>query len=123
VFDPPGDGTGDAVQILDGIGGRQGAFQRAVQPQEDSMKRRYAMLIERNDGMLWGYFPDLPGCTTGGATRAELLQNAKEALHLYLEDYMERGRPLPDAGEPEDMELIEFEVATELPAAGKAQAR
>jgi predicted RNase H-like HicB family nuclease len=52
-----------------------------------------------------------------------LLQNAKEALNLYLEDYMERGRPLPDAGEPEDMELIEFEVATELPAAGKAQAR
>jgi predicted RNase H-like HicB family nuclease len=86
------------------------------------MKHKYALLIERNDGMLWGYFPDLPGCTTGGRTRSELLKNAKEALQLYLEDFVERGQPFPEAGAPEDMALVEIDDAEVVPQAPKAKA-
>ncbi|MDD5083105.1 MAG: type II toxin-antitoxin system HicB family antitoxin [Dehalococcoidales bacterium] len=31
------------------------------------------------------YFPELPGCCTAGDTEAEALENAKEAITLYLE--------------------------------------
>ncbi len=34
--------------------------------------------------------PELPGCHTHGATRAEALANLKDAVQLYLEDVMER---------------------------------
>ena len=39
------------------------------------------------------WFPDLPGCTSGG----EALRNAPEALELYAESLEADGRPLPRA--------------------------
>jgi predicted RNase H-like HicB family nuclease len=33
--------------------------------------------------------PELPGCHTYGATRADALVNLKDAVRLYLEDVME----------------------------------
>jgi predicted RNase H-like HicB family nuclease len=38
------------------------------------------------------WFPDLPGCTSGGDDIDEALRNAPEALELYAES---RGQPLP----------------------------
>ncbi len=73
------------------------------------MKHRYVLLIERGQGLLQGFFPELPGCTTAGATKAELLENAREALQLYLEDYALRGEPWPEGSEAEEMALVEID--------------
>ena len=39
--------------------------------------------------------PALPGCATLGATRAEALANAREAIELYLEELRDRGERAP----------------------------
>ncbi|WP_291848875.1 type II toxin-antitoxin system HicB family antitoxin [Bradyrhizobium sp.] len=41
------------------------------------------------------WFPDLPGCTSGGDDMDEALRNAPEALELYAAGYEEDGKPLP----------------------------
>ncbi|WP_028138036.1 type II toxin-antitoxin system HicB family antitoxin [Bradyrhizobium japonicum] len=42
---------------------------------------------------LW--FPDLPGCFSGGDDIDEALENAPEALALYAQDLAADGRALP----------------------------
>lgn len=46
----------------------------------------YLFVIERAEGNLSGFFPDVPGCVTTGETVEEILQMAAEALTLHLED-------------------------------------
>jgi predicted RNase H-like HicB family nuclease len=41
------------------------------------------------------WFPDLPGCTSGGDDIDEALRNAPEALELYAETLETDGKPLP----------------------------
>ncbi|MEZ2146070.1 type II toxin-antitoxin system HicB family antitoxin [Bradyrhizobium sp. DN5] len=41
------------------------------------------------------WFPDLPGCISGGDDVDEALENAPEALALYAQDLIEGGRQLP----------------------------
>ena len=56
----------------------------------------YVYLIERaDDGTLWAYFPDAPGCATCGDTLEELRANAKEVIDLHLSYYRDRGEPPP----------------------------
>ena len=45
--------------------------------------------IEKDEGGFHAWSPELPGCHTHGATRAEALANLKDAVQLYLEDVME----------------------------------
>lgn len=80
------------------------------------MKRRSPLIIERGKEIYAGYFPDLPGCTTSGETPEEVSRNAKEALSLYLEDFIERGQPWPDATQAVRMELVEIEESEVLTA-------
>lgn len=42
---------------------------------------------------LW--YPDLPGCISGGDDVDEALENAPEALAFYAQELLEGGRPLP----------------------------
>ena len=56
----------------------------------------YVAIIEENgpeDVSLW--FPDLPGCMSGGDDVDEALENAPEALAFYAEELTEDGRQLP----------------------------
>ncbi|OPY94845.1 hypothetical protein A5906_11405 [Bradyrhizobium sacchari] len=47
-----------------------------------------------DDGVsLW--FPDLPGCRSGGDDADEAVENASEALALYAQDLIEDGGQLP----------------------------
>jgi predicted RNase H-like HicB family nuclease len=39
--------------------------------------------------------PALPGCITEGPTREEAVENAKEAILLYLESLLADGTPVP----------------------------
>jgi predicted RNase H-like HicB family nuclease len=41
------------------------------------------------------WFPDLPGCFSGGDNVDEALRNAAEAVTLYAEALAKDGRPLP----------------------------
>jgi len=41
------------------------------------------------------WFPDLPGCFSGGDDIDEALRNAQEALALYAESQAREGRALP----------------------------
>ncbi|TWA98440.1 type II toxin-antitoxin system HicB family antitoxin [Bradyrhizobium stylosanthis] len=57
----------------------------------------YVAIIDEadpDDGVsLW--FPDLPGCMSGGDDADEALENASEALALYAQDLIADGRQLP----------------------------
>lgn len=56
----------------------------------------YVAIIEDagpDDVSLW--FPDLPGCISGGDDVDEALENAPEALAFYAQELTEDGRELP----------------------------
>ena len=57
---------------------------------------RYVAIIEdagHDDVSLW--FPDLPGCISGGDDVEEALENASEAIAFYAKELTEDGRELP----------------------------
>jgi predicted RNase H-like HicB family nuclease len=47
------------------------------------------------------WFPDLPGCTSGGDDIDEALRNAPEALELYAESLEADGRPATACTNPD----------------------
>jgi predicted RNase H-like HicB family nuclease len=56
---------------------------------------KYRVLIEPDeDGVFVAQVPSLPGCVTQGSTRAEALENAKEAVARYLESLKAHGDPV-----------------------------
>ena len=56
----------------------------------------YCVIIEQDEGgILVARVPDLPGCTTEGKTREELMANVKEAIEAYLEALKKDGTPVP----------------------------
>lgn len=62
------------------------------------MERRevtYSLVIEEQSGGYLAYFPALPGCNTLGVTYEEAVNNAHEALTVYLESLNELGKPFP----------------------------
>lgn len=58
---------------------------------------RYVAIIEDAgpDHAVGVWFPDLPGCISGGDDIDEALENAPEALALYAQDLIADGRQLP----------------------------
>ena len=59
---------------------------------------RYPIAIEPGDDThAWGVVvPDLPGCFSAGDTLDEALDNAPEAIALWLETVVEDGGPIPE---------------------------
>ena len=48
--------------------------------------RSYIAIVCKEPGSAWGvHFPDLPGCTSAGATMGEAVENAGKALRLWAE--------------------------------------
>ena len=60
-------------------------------------QRHYAAVFEDAgpDKAIGVWFPDLPGCFSGGDTLDEALANAPQAVALYAESLEEQGKPLP----------------------------
>ncbi|MDF0521739.1 type II toxin-antitoxin system HicB family antitoxin [Bradyrhizobium yuanmingense] len=58
---------------------------------------QYVAIIENTDPdeAVGVWFPDLPGCISGGDDVDEALENAPEALALYAQELIEDGRQLP----------------------------
>lgn len=49
----------------------------------------YPAIFTQEDGSYWVKFIDLEGCFSDGETLAEAMENAKEAMGLFLEDLSE----------------------------------
>ena len=57
---------------------------------------RYRVLIEQDeDGVFVAEVPALPGCISEGQTRAEAVENVKEAMAAYLESLEAHNEPIP----------------------------
>ena len=56
----------------------------------------YTVIYERGETNWGAYVPDLPGCVSIGDTLAEVQENIKEAIALYLEVLKEDGQPIPE---------------------------
>jgi len=56
---------------------------------------KYTVIIEKAPNNYAAYVPDLPGCVTTGKTVAEVEDNIREAIELYLEVTVEQGEPIP----------------------------
>jgi len=56
---------------------------------------RFSVVTERDEDGMWVVeCPSIPGCVSQGKTKAEALENIKEAIALCLEVRAERGLPL-----------------------------
>ena len=56
---------------------------------------RYPLILERDGDGLTASFPDIPEALTGGATEAEALEMATDALVTAMEFYFEDRRQVP----------------------------
>ena len=67
--------------------------------EEYAAARPYALVIEWSDEdqVYIATAPDLVGCRTHGATRAEAAEMGEEAIALVLASRAGRGQPLPPA--------------------------
>jgi predicted RNase H-like HicB family nuclease len=65
------------------------------------MARYYPAIVEADSDGYSVFFPDVPGCASGGATLQEAAQNAEEALQAHLDLSEHHGDPLP---EPSDLD-------------------
>lgn len=70
---------------------------------------KYPGIIYKEDNCYWIDFPDLKGCHTQGSTVEELIEYAKEAVVLYLEDAVVL--PEPSKLEGDNIIYIDFEEA------------
>ncbi|MBI2863798.1 MAG: type II toxin-antitoxin system HicB family antitoxin [Chloroflexi bacterium] len=54
---------------------------------------------EVEKGGYWVEIPALPACISYGETLAQAIDNAKDAIKLYVESLMEDGEPVPEETE------------------------
>jgi predicted RNase H-like HicB family nuclease len=56
---------------------------------------RFLIVIEKANGNLSAYSPDLPGCVATGRTRDQVTRNMYEAIELHVQGLMEDKLPIP----------------------------
>ena len=67
---------------------------------------KYRVVIETDeDGNFVAEVPALPGCLSQGSTRAEAIDNVKEAIATYLESSKIHGEPIPPSISEEIVEV------------------
>ena len=69
-----------------------------------SLMKFVTSITRDEDGMWIVECPAIPGCVSQGKTRAEALQNARDAIAACLEVRAERGMPL--TVETEELEVV-----------------
>ncbi len=71
----------------------------------------YPAIVERAETEGFGvFFPDLPGCTSGGDTLDEAARNAEEALAMWVDEMLQAGEAIP-AATPLDAVEVEEDIA------------
>lgn len=67
---------------------------------------KYRVLIEQDEeGVFVAEVPSLPGCISQGETRAQALDNIKEAIAGYLESLKAHNEPVPPTISEEIVEI------------------
>ncbi len=67
---------------------------------------KYRVLIEQDEeGAFVAEVPSLPGCISQGETRAQALDNVKEAIAVYLESLESHNEPVPPTISEEIVEI------------------
>ena len=67
---------------------------------------KYRVLIEQDEeGVFVAEVPSLPGCISQGETRAQALDNIKEAIAGYLESLEAHNEPIPPTISEEIVEI------------------
>ena len=62
------------------------------------MTYEYIAVAEASQDGTWSaYVPDLPGCTAGGSTADEALQNIQTSIELWIEEAVIQGIKIPNA--------------------------
>jgi predicted RNase H-like HicB family nuclease len=56
---------------------------------------KYAVVIEKANGNLSAYVPDLPGCVATGEDWKDVNSNIREAIRFHLDGMREDGLPIP----------------------------
>jgi predicted RNase H-like HicB family nuclease len=69
--------------------------------------RRFTIFVTPEEGAYVVDVPALPGCHSVGNTLPEAIQNAQEAIGLYLDTLKEHGEPIPDETEHPQASVIE----------------
>jgi predicted RNase H-like HicB family nuclease len=69
---------------------------------------RFSVIIEKDSEGYYAFCPELQGCYTQGNTYEEVLENAKDAIRLHIEDRIASGEEIPQA---ETISLTSLEVA------------
>jgi predicted RNase H-like HicB family nuclease len=64
---------------------------------------RYVALVDGRPGAFGIVVPDLPGCTSGGATVGAALRNAVEAVTPWIEDAVMDGEKIPNPRSAENL--------------------
>jgi len=57
--------------------------------------KKYLIVIEETSTGYSAYSPDLPGCVSTGASRAEVEHNMREAIEFHLEGLRFEGLEVP----------------------------
>jgi len=78
---------------------------------------RYVAIVDGAPGAYGVVVPDLPGCTSGGATVDAALRNAVEAVTLWVEDARADGEKIPKPRPAEKLRR-DPDVAAALDAGG-----
>lgn len=71
--------------------------------------RRYTIIVTPEDAAFVVDVPALPGCHSIGDTLAEAIENAEEAIRLYLDVLKDKGEPIPE--ETQHPQAIVVEIA------------
>ncbi len=67
---------------------------------------KYRILIEQDEAnMFVAEVPSLPGCISQGKTRAEAIDNAKDAIQGYIESLKKHNEPIPPSISEEIVEI------------------
>ncbi|MEX2238667.1 MAG: type II toxin-antitoxin system HicB family antitoxin [Dehalococcoidia bacterium] len=71
--------------------------------------RRYTAVLspDTEDGGYTVTVPALPGCITEGDSLEEALDNARDAIRLYLDDLAASGEELPVETAPPELAQVE----------------
>jgi predicted RNase H-like HicB family nuclease len=70
------------------------------------MTAKYTAVVQQH-GQWWiGWVQEVPGINSQGATRAELIDNLRDALDEALEMNRQQARAAASAGQFEEVELV-----------------
>ena len=62
---------------------------------KDPLRLCYVVVIEKADGNVSAYVPDLPGCVATGSTRPVALKRIAEAIDMHLAGMRQDGQRIP----------------------------